>query len=92
MRPLLLYTTLGCHLCEQAEAMLLPVLVHVNRLRNDAGLGPLVLRKVEIADDPVLAQQYGLRIPVVQVHEDARDMGWPFDQGELFAFIASAQI
>jgi len=92
MRPLFFYTTLGCHLCEDAEAMLLPVLVHANRLRNEAGIEPLVLHRVEIADDPALTERYGLRIPVLQVHEETRDLGWPFAQAELFAFIAAAQL
>ncbi|MGB8714301.1 MAG: glutaredoxin family protein [Onishia taeanensis] len=62
---LTLYTTLGCHLCEELEAWL-------------ARLGPQAppLRRVEIADDPALLARYGERIPVL---EDA--MGEALERG-----------
>ena len=88
MRQLLLYTTLGCHLCDQAEDMLPSVLAHANRLRVESCMEPLVLQRVEIADDSALVERYGLRIPVLQVGGAAPDLGWPFDQGTLFSFIA----
>lgn len=52
---LTLYTTLGCHLCEELEAWL-------------ARLGPEApeLHRVEIADDPALLARYGERIPVLE--------------------------
>ncbi|XKH61012.1 glutaredoxin family protein [Halomonas sediminis] len=54
MIHLRLYTTLGCHLCEQLEAL-------VHTLANDA----VVLSHVEISDDAALMERYGMRIPVV---------------------------
>ncbi|RAR59676.1 glutaredoxin-like protein DUF836 [Onishia taeanensis] len=52
---LTLYTTLGCHLCEELETWL-------------ALLGPETpaLRRIEIADDAALLQRYGERIPVLR--------------------------
>ena len=71
-----LYTTLGCHLCEQALSQLyelqcegLPVDVHVT----------------EIADSEVLLETYSLRIPVVAA--GAKEIGWPFTLPELRAFL-----
>lgn len=84
---LYLYTTSGCHLCEQAEQLLLPVLMHVSRLREDTGLAPLVLQHVEIAEDSALVERYGVRIPVLAVQGAAEELGWPFDQGDVFNYL-----
>ncbi|WP_148254358.1 glutaredoxin family protein [Aidingimonas lacisalsi] len=54
MIRLTLYTTLGCHLCEQLEAQ-------VVRLGSDE----VGLARVEIADDETLLARYGERIPVL---------------------------
>ena len=72
----MLYTTLGCHLCEEAESQLLGL--------QSAGMD-LTIRPVEIADDDQLTERYGIRIPVVQC--GAREIGWPFTVDELRAFL-----
>ena len=59
-----LLTTLGCHLCEQAEAL----------LRQAAPLAEIV--KVDIAEDDALIEAYGERIPVLRYA--GRELGWPF--------------
>jgi len=64
---LLLYATQGCHLCEQAEALLQSVDVRVE--------------SVEIADDENLLERYGARIPVVRRPETGEELDWPFDTG-----------
>jgi hypothetical protein len=64
---LLLYATQGCHLCEQAEALLQSVDVRVE--------------SVEIADDENLLECYGVRIPVVRRPETGEELDWPFDPG-----------
>lgn len=87
---LYLYTTLGCHLCEQAEDMLGAVLLHVNRQRSVAGLPPLVLQPVEIAQEHALVELYGLRIPVLRMQDQTRELNWPFDQAGIFAFLMSS--
>ena len=68
---LLLYTTAGCHLCEQAEEVLRAVL--------DESSGP-EWAPVEISDDPELVAAYGLRIPVIRLADRQQDLGWPFDE------------
>ncbi|QEA39453.1 glutaredoxin family protein [Pistricoccus aurantiacus] len=55
MMLLRLYTTLGCHLCEQLEARLMPFLNENVRLE-----------RIEIAEDDRLVARYGERIPVLQ--------------------------
>ncbi len=69
---LTLYTTAGCHLCEHAEAMLR----HVGAQWDCA----------EIAEDPSLLTQYGVRIPVIRA-PDGRELGWPFDVEALQGFL-----
>ena len=72
------YTTSGCHLCEDAWELLLQ---WANRR-----LVTLDVDAVEIADDPKLMQQYGIRIPVIAVGRDELDC--PFDEIALEAFLA----
>lgn len=84
MKVLRLYTTLGCHLCEEAELMLLPL------LRKKG----YQLQKVEISESEELVEQYGIRIPVIRVSEKLRneregptELGWPFDLEQLNRFL-----
>lgn len=55
MKRLTLYTTLGCHLCEQLEAEL-----------ARWGHADIELERVEIAVDEALIERYGVRIPVLR--------------------------
>lgn len=84
----LLFTTSGCHLCEQAEGMLSGMLGHANRLRAESGLASLEIHAVEISEEPALVEHYGSRIPVLMLEESARELAWPFDQGRLFSFLS----
>lgn len=68
-----LYGTSACHLCEIAEAML---------KRQGAAFD-----KVDISASDGLFERYGVRIPVLQ-HPDGRELGWPFTEAELSAFLA----
>jgi hypothetical protein len=52
-----LYTRAGCHLCEDAEAV----------LRAAQATSPFELALVDVDTDPALADRYGLRVPVVAV-------------------------
>ncbi|WP_114416211.1 glutaredoxin family protein [Marinospirillum perlucidum] len=72
---LTLYTTAGCHLCDQALALLQPWL--------ERGFG---LAKVDIAEDDLLLARYGERIPVV-ASPCGSEIGWPFTAAELEGWI-----
>ena len=54
MIRLRLYTTLGCHLCEQLEALLATLMAVDYRLD-----------RIEISEDDELIERYGVRIPVL---------------------------
>ncbi len=71
-----LYTTLGCHLCEQAMEMLLYL--------QAQGID-LQIESIEIADDDDLMERYGIRIPVVRGTDN--EIGWPFSIEELRVFL-----
>jgi hypothetical protein len=74
---LLLYSTAGCHLCEQAEALL-------QRLSSEA---PLVWQTVEIAEQDELLQRYGVHIPVLRDSISGEELGWPFNVLDLDVFL-----
>lgn len=86
MKTLILYTTSGCHLCEEAEALLEPVLAYIEQ---EAGQG-IRLQEQEISESEALVEAYGLRIPVIQLEGAAQDLGWPFDQAQAYQFIVKA--
>ncbi len=77
MQTLYLYTTLGCHLCEEAKALAWPLL-------SEKGYQ---LLEVEIADDPALMERYGVRIPVMAIEPLSQGLGWPFSQDQLLQLL-----
>ena len=78
MTSLILYTTTGCHLCEHAELI----------LQSARQSGQLRWQAVDIAADEDLVDRYGIRIPVVKRTDNARELGWPFDEQALLKFSA----
>jgi glutaredoxin len=68
MRILILYTTLGCHLCEEAKTLLKPLLAK----------GDWQLQQVDIADSNDLMAKYGIRIPVLAIPASSHELNWPF--------------
>lgn len=70
---LTLYTSPGCHLCEQAEEILDYVGVSFSA--------------IDISSDVNLVRKYGVRIPVVQ-RADGAELGWPFDSLDVERFAA----
>jgi hypothetical protein len=72
-----LYTTVGCHLCEEALALL--------RRAQLAGHA-FEICEVEIAGSELLSERYGLRIPVISLG-GANELGWPFGYEDLLEYI-----
>ncbi len=71
-----LFGTLGCHLCEVAESMLMEF---VQR--------GLLVELVDIADDESWFEDYSLRIPVLRRVDTGAELGWPFSADEVVAFL-----
>jgi glutaredoxin len=60
-----MYTRQGCHLCEDAWAIL-----EAARKRH-----AFLLVQVDVDTDPALAEQYGMQVPVVTVNGQVRFRG-----------------
>lgn len=71
----LLYSTEGCHLCEQAEELVLSLAPEID------------IEKVDIAYDDALYEQYRYHIPVLKNAADA-ELNWPFDTVTLKEFLS----
>ncbi|MDB6060408.1 MAG: hypothetical protein JWM78_511 [Verrucomicrobiaceae bacterium] len=67
MKQFILYGTVGCHLCEDAEALLAPLL-------NEQ----CEIECIDISDDDQLLDRYGELIPVLRRVGDGAELNWPF--------------
>lgn len=74
----ILYSTVGCHLCELAKQILWPLVVQYQ----------FRFVEIEIADDDVLMSRYGMRIPVLGSPASERELNWPFTVKDADAFFA----
>ena len=72
MEQVTLYTGPNCHLCEQAKAVLYPLLTE-RELR---------LVEVNIQTVAELQEKYGVRIPVVAL-SNGEEKGWPFTAAQI---------
>jgi len=70
MKTLKLYSTLGCHLCEHAKAIIAPLAEKQN----------LELIEIDIADSDELMEKYALTIPVLENVETGATINWSFDE------------
>ncbi len=75
---LTLYHTAGCHLCEEAENLVMAYLA-------SRDLSPAVLDKKDIADDQALLERYGVSIPVLREMKSGRELHWPFGPEDIRA-------
>jgi hypothetical protein len=74
-----LMTTLGCHLCEDAQVML--------HYYQDQNLNSFKLELLEILEDESLIAQYAVRIPVLLKPQTSEELAWPFNMQQLAEFI-----
>ena len=72
VKRLTIYSGPNCHLCEQAKAILYPVLTEKG----------WELVEVNIQDDERLKEKYGIRIPVVAL-PNGDEKGWPFTAAQI---------
>jgi hypothetical protein len=77
MRTIILYSTLGCHLCELAKEQLEPLI----------GQYELHLEEMDIANDEGLMEKYGVKIPVLQLQFSQNELFWPFDTAGIDNFL-----
>ena len=79
-----LYSTIGCHLCEQAKVILWPLLLKYQ----------FRLLEVDISSSDDMIEKYGTRIPVLGAGENFAELNWPFTAEQVDVFFAefTAQI
>jgi hypothetical protein len=73
MSALILYGTTNCHLCEKAKATL-------------HGM-ELAVEHIDIAQDDILLERYGTRIPVLRRFDNDAELAWPFDAAAVKRFM-----
>ena len=71
-KPLLLGTS-ACHLCEQAEALL---------IASDVSY-----QKIDIAEQEKWQERYAIKIPVLLNTELGQELCWPFSTDDIQAFV-----
>ena len=76
-----LYTTDGCHLCEQAIGLFYYA-KQQQLIAND-----VALKMIDIVEDDKLVERYGVSIPVLQHPISKQELNWPFDLDGLVGFI-----
>lgn len=75
MTTFTLYSSPGCHLCDQARSVI-------------AGLEQQpVYTEIDISDDDLLISRYGEFIPVLRNNESGEELKWPFEETEVGRFI-----
>jgi hypothetical protein len=77
IKSLILYSTEGCHLCENAERL----------LRSMPELRRTPLDVVDIADDATLLTRYGASIPVLASPGGA-ELAWPFNADDVLRLVS----
>jgi len=76
MVKIVFYTTLGCHLCEEAQ----------QQLRHLVTVKAVEVEAVDISNSEDLVALYGTRIPVLKNLKSAQELDWPFDYPKLLQF------
>jgi hypothetical protein len=69
---LLLFGTMGCHLCEEAD-----VIVAACDTKNT------VIESIDIAEHEQWQDKYAIHIPVLYHPETEKELGWPFTQNQV---------
>ncbi|BCE01856.1 glutaredoxin family protein [Marinicellulosiphila megalodicopiae] len=72
-----LYSTDGCHLCEQALALIAQVNPNIK------------INVLDIMDDPVWLESFQIRIPVLEIPNTSIQLDWPFDAEQLSQFLST---
>ncbi|MDI1299096.1 glutaredoxin family protein [Methylotenera sp.] len=79
---LILYSTSHCHLCEQAEALLLKLSLEYE----------LVWTSIEIADNASLYEIYEIKIPVLRRVDTKDEIFWPFNEDDIKLLLRNSEI
>ncbi len=70
-----LYSTPGCHLCEQAYTLI----TEIEQIHD--------FKEVDISTDNLLLSHYGESIPVLRNNQSGEELNWPFEKEQIEYFI-----
>ena len=76
-QKIIFYTTFGCHLCEQVEAMIFAL----NQQRNLSENYEIIA--FDIIDDEKKLEEYRTSIPVLENDTTKEKLFWPFSFDDL---------
>ena len=80
MKELVIYSTLGCHLCEIALEICAP---HIDELDYN-------LTIIDISESDELLAAYSQRIPVAYRPDLELELDWPFTREVAYEFLATS--
>lgn len=86
MITLKLFSRNECHLCDQAELLINEVLAEYEGHNN------FVIKKIDIENDAILKEKYGLIIPIVLRTDSQKELGWPFPKSRLRIFLETGKL
>ena len=72
---LILYSTSHCHLCDLARSLLI------------SSTKAFTLELIDIAENELLLEQYGVRIPVLLRDDTKVELNWPFNENDIQKFL-----
>ena len=70
IQQLYLFSTSHCHLCELAYSLAMKI----------PDISVIV---IDIADDELLLEKFGIRIPVLQRQDTQAELNWPFTEADI---------
>lgn len=76
MIELILFGTLGCHLCENAESI-------IASYKNKQ----IIIESIDIAEYEQWYEKYAIRIPVLYHPATENELAWPFTLVQVESFI-----
>jgi hypothetical protein len=76
---LLLLGTEGCHLCEEAQEIVVACVKEI--------APKFQIESIDIAEHPEWQPEYAIKIPVLLEPESRRELGWPFDYDQTAQFL-----
>ena len=79
-----MYGTEGCHLCEEAENLLMEL--------QQSRAGYFDWHSIDIVNNDLLFETYGTAIPVVFHAVSEKELFWPFSMDELLEFVRGCLI
>lgn len=81
-QEIILYTTFGCHLCEQVEAMISALNEKKSLMKTHEVIA------FDIIDDEKVLEEYRTTIPVLENQTTKQKLFWPFTYDELEDWIS----